>query len=386
MAGKRSHNHKTAPSPATWIIVQDPDQQRFGAYWGDAEQDRPAAREIQWSDPGSDELIFRVKNEFSDALVARPLGDFLSHPYPPAEYLIRPWFRKRALGMVFAWRGTGKTYWSLTLAFCLSIGAPFVGFDVLEPRKVLYVDGEMDPVDVQEILSHLKAAAAEDGFDVSPADINLRVLTHADQEFGIPDLSNPEDDHGRRMIEAVLGDAEVLILDNMSTLCTTGIENDGESWATMQRWLVALRRKDKSVLVIHHTGKPNKQTGKADQRGTSKREDALNFSIQLSKPPGDFGCFSVEFTKNRGFKPPEKFGVVIQHEKEAERCRLIKEAEDEVAAVEKLLEAGKTQKDIAELLGKSEPTISRIVNRKVKPRQAAREAMAEAWETAKAST
>ena len=70
----------------------------------------------------------------------------------------------------------------------------------------------------------------------------IDILTHADQEFGIPDLSDPEDDRGRCLLEKALGDAEVLILDNLSTLCHSGVENDAESWGTMQRWLVSLRR------------------------------------------------------------------------------------------------------------------------------------------------
>jgi hypothetical protein len=39
----------------------------------------------------------------------------------------------------------------------------------------------------------------------------------------------------------------------------------------MQEWLLSLRRKGKTVLIVHHTGKPNRD-GQVSQRGTSKRE------------------------------------------------------------------------------------------------------------------
>jgi AAA domain-containing protein len=146
----------------------------------------------------------------SEALVVRPLGEFLTYRYPPVEHVVKPWFNKRGIALVAAWRGTGKTYFGLSLAYAIATGGKFLDFDVPEPRKVLYVDGEMDPAEVQAILNHTHQAAALDGNgDPSLAATNLRILSHADQEFGIPDLSNPDDDRGRKLIEKALGDAEV---------------------------------------------------------------------------------------------------------------------------------------------------------------------------------
>src|SRR5436309_2650517 len=157
-------------------------------------------------------------------LIVRPLSEFLTHDYPPVEHVVKPWFNKRGIAMVAAWRGTGKTYFGLSLAYAIATGGRFLDFDVPMPRKVLIVDGEMDPAEVKAILSHTDRAAKHDGNgDPSLAATNLRILTHADQEFGIPNLSNPEDDTGRKLIETALGDAEVLILDNLSTLCHSGV-------------------------------------------------------------------------------------------------------------------------------------------------------------------
>jgi putative DNA primase/helicase len=208
----------------------------------------------------------------SNALVVRPLGEFLTHSYPPVEHVVKPWFNKRGIAMVAAWRNTGKTYFGLALAYAIATGGKFLDFEVPKARPVLFVDGEMDPAEVKIILSHLDTAARLDrNGDPDLAATNLRILTHADQELGIPDLSNPNDDSGRKLIEQAMGDAEVLILDNLSTLCHSGVENDAESWGTMQQWLIALRRADKTSLIVHHTGKPKGKNGRADQRGTSKR-------------------------------------------------------------------------------------------------------------------
>ena len=60
---------------------------------------------------------------------------------------------------------------------------------------------------------------------------------------------------------------EVLILDNLSSLTAALRDNEESSWQSMKFWLLALRRRGISVVMLHHAGK----TG--DQRGTSARED-----------------------------------------------------------------------------------------------------------------
>src|SRR5438067_6402421 len=97
------------------------------------------------------------------ALVVRPLGEFLTHTYPPVEHVVKPWFNKRGIAMVAAWRGTGKTYFGLSLAYAIATGGTFLGFVVPQPRKALYVDGEMDPAEVQAILDPTHRAAVHAG-------------------------------------------------------------------------------------------------------------------------------------------------------------------------------------------------------------------------------
>src|SRR5207253_205863 len=92
-------------------------------------------------------------------LVVRPLGEFLTYSYPPVEHVVKPWFNKRGIAMVAAWRGTGKTYFGLSLAYAIATGGKFLDFDVPKPRKVLYVDAEMDPAEVQAILNHTHRTA-----------------------------------------------------------------------------------------------------------------------------------------------------------------------------------------------------------------------------------
>jgi putative DNA primase/helicase len=65
----------------------------------------------------------------------------------------------------------------------------------------------------------------------------------------------------------------------------------------MQNWLLRLRRQGLSVLLIHHAGVNGRQ------RGTSRREDALDTVIALRRPqdysPEQGARFEIHFEKLR---------------------------------------------------------------------------------------
>jgi hypothetical protein len=124
----------------------------------------------------------------------------------------------------------------------------------------------------------------------------FKILSPDLQEFGIPDLSTRE---GQEKIDDLMGDEiRLVVLDNLSTLIRSGRESESDSWLPVQEWVLRLRSKGKSVLLIHHAGKGGQQ------RGTSRREDVLDTVIALRKPenisPDSGTCFEVHFEKNRG--------------------------------------------------------------------------------------
>ncbi|MDX1485036.1 MAG: AAA family ATPase [Alphaproteobacteria bacterium] len=223
-------------------------------------------------------------------LTALTLQDFLTCNLPPRENILGPWLPKAGLAMIYAKRGLGKTYIALGIAHAVAAGGKFLHWQAPKPRKVLYLDGEMVASTMQQRLREIDFGATTRLPDPS----YLQIITPDLQSMGIPDLATQE---GQDAVEEWLDGVELVIVDNLSTLCRFGKENEAESWLPVQDWALQLRRRGITVLFIHHAGKGGQQ------RGTSRREDVLDTVIALRPPPeyhADQGlCVECHFEKAR---------------------------------------------------------------------------------------
>jgi putative DNA primase/helicase len=208
--------------------------------------------------------------------------------FPRERCLLDPILPERSLAMLYAPRGLGKSWLALSIGLAVASAAPLLRWSAPRQRNVLYVDGEMPLVSLQE---RLKAISVPFGTDI-PND-GFRILA-ADQIDGGINLST---DEGQRSLEPLLQDVDLVILDNLSTLCTATSESASDAWVPMQNWLLKLRRREIAVLLIHHAGTNGRQ------RGTSRREDALDTVIALRRPedynPEQGARFEIHFEKLR---------------------------------------------------------------------------------------
>lgn len=207
-------------------------------------------------------------------LVAVGAHDLLRADFPDRETLLEPWLQSQALTMIYAWRGVGKTYMAMLIAYALASGGRCLQWHAPKAVPVLYLDGEMPGAALRDRLAAIVAGA-----DVEPPEGYLRFVTPDLQPDGImPDLSTYE---GQKAIDAVLGDSRVIVVDNLSCLARTGKENEGDSWQPVAEWALRMRATGRTVIFIHHSGKGGQQ------RGTSKREDLLDV-VMLLKRPADY--------------------------------------------------------------------------------------------------
>jgi putative DNA primase/helicase len=221
-------------------------------------------------------------------LQAIGLKDFLEIEVPRREMLLSPILPERSLVMLYAPRGLGKSWVALSIGLAVAAGQSLLRWNAPQPKKVLYVDGEMPIVSLQE---RLKAISIGIGGNI-PSD-EFRMLA-ADQTEGGINLSNEE---RQRALEPLLDGVDLLILDNLSTLCANVSESASDSWVSIQTWLLGLRRRGIAVLLVHHAGTNGRQ------RGTSRREDALDTVIALRRSddysPEEGARFEIHFEKLR---------------------------------------------------------------------------------------
>jgi putative DNA primase/helicase len=277
------------------------------------------------------------------------LADFLARDLPPRDNILAPWLPAKGLAMLYAQRGLGKTHMSLSLAYAVASGTSLLSWKVPAPRRVLLIDGEMPAATLQYRLAAIVERA--NGCEPPEADY-LRVLADDLTQDGLPDLSSIE---GQAMFAPHLEGTDLIIVDNISTLCRSGVENDAESWGNVQAWALEQRRAGRSVLFIHHAGK------NGGQRGTSKREDVLDTVIELKRPSDysseDGARFEIHFTKARGFTGKDAEPLEAQLTKTGWIWRTLEEAKlNEIA---QLNSEGMNQRDIAKAVGLSAATVNR---------------------------
>lgn len=283
------------------------------------------------------------------------IEDFISKTYPPRETLLSPILAVQSLMMVFAMRGLGKTYFALSVALAVASGGKVFGrWEAFRPARVLYIDGEMPAVTLQERISKI----VEGGdFDIADPDM-LRIITPDEQTDPMPNLATKA---GQEAVEPHLEGVSLVILDNLATLTRTGKANDEDGWSPVQEWLLSLRRRGISVLLVHHAGK------NGQQRGTGAKEDILDTVIELRRPAdyrADEGArFEVHFTKARGLfgSDAEPFEVRLHTADSGGyewHTRPVVQAQ--MDQVRELFALGMSLRDVAEETGMSKSRVQRL--------------------------
>jgi putative DNA primase/helicase len=88
------------------------------------------------------------------------------------------------------------------------------------------------------------------------------------------------------------------------------VENDAESWAPIQDWVLQHRFRGRTFIIVHHEGR-SKQP-----RGTSKREDIMDTIVRIKElerdEDGDKSTYELSFTKSREFYGAAKAPLILQ--------------------------------------------------------------------------
>jgi RecA-family ATPase len=247
------------------------------------------------------------------------LGNLLDMDIPARRPLLTPWLREGESAMMFAAPGVGKSMLSLTLALAVAGGGEALGWSAPEPRRVMYVDGEMALRDVQDRTNLLIPTVA--GMNMTAARENLTLLARQNQSpaADFPDLAEPD---GRA---ALLGMAQtraidLIVLDNLSTLATIEDENSASSFNDTTKFLLTLKQVGIACVLVHHSGKSG-----ADYRGSSKLATTFDAILGLRRTDTAAGrfatAFEIEWVKLRHKRDASTQGKAVWLEEEGGAAR-----------------------------------------------------------------
>lgn len=286
-------------------------------------------------------------------LKAISMEEFLLSTLPERDYLLHPVIPEQGIVMLVAKRGIGKTFTALHMSLSVAGGLSLFNWHAPKARRVLYVDGEMPAISMQERLAALATGMAAPPHAMQ----NFSIITPDIQSRPMPDLATT---YGQQALEPFLAGVDLLVLDNLATLCRTGKENESQSWTPMQTWLLDLRRRGMAVLLVHHAGKSG------DQRGTSAREDIMDTVISLRRPTtysvAEGARFEVHLTKARGIVGEDAMPFEVHLRSEGNQ--LIWDVNElvnvQAEQLKQLLAEGFSIRDCADEMGVSKSVVHRL--------------------------
>lgn len=274
--------------------------------------------------------------------------DLMKMNIPEREVLMaegcNPLFFAQSLNQILAWRGVGKTLFGLGIAGAMTAGESILGFKASRAMKVMYVDGELPLAQMKERVAQ-QIKRPENFFAV-----NAELGKHA------VSIDLKHEKTWSTLLESIdRVKPNVLFLDSRSTLFPGLEANKEDHQGVIQSRLQSLRLRKLCVIESHHTGK------NGTQRGHSKNDDALDIQMHLKKvegwEPGQGLKFEMGWEKVRHQSTFEA-GYIVTMAQDGQWQKGYSELEVEAARWARM---GKSNPEIADLLGVSKSTAQRLV-------------------------
>lgn len=210
-------------------------------------------------------------------IATRPLitsGDLLTHDLPPLVWDVEPLISRGDRVVVFGEFGSFKSWILLHLAWHLAAGVQWLEtFTIREPRRVLYVDEEMNERTLRRRGKRLAQGA---GISGSPP---VAFLSRAGVRF---------DAYGAGALLSYLNEhkftPDVVVVEALRRVLI-GDENEAKDVAQFWRNLEPISRSGTTVIISHHMTKPPQQGQRAARYRASGSTDIL---------AGSDASFSVE--------------------------------------------------------------------------------------------
>ncbi len=335
---------------------------------------------------------------------------------PHRRHLVIPWLRQGESSMIFAAPGVGKSLFALDIALSVAGGGKALGVwqtgagdskteggqREKAPEatrdsnaetapcgwKVLYVDGEMPLDDIRDRANMLMQGKIqqEDGFDREQAGQNLHFMARHQQDDILADFVDLADADSRRNLLARIQRERIdlVILDNLSTLAAFEDENAASSFNGPVDFLQRLKSIGTACILVHHTNK-----GGEEFRGSSRIAttfETLALLKAAAAPPfiedgqeddgesdSSASAFTLEWRKYRGrrdtsIQDKAIFILSVDTQGKAARWHVMDTESGMMLAMLEMVRSKQcpTQRELAEALGTSPATLSRMKQKAMK--------------------
>lgn len=335
---------------------------------------------------------------------------------PHRRHLVIPWLRQGESSMIFAAPGVGKSLFALDIALSVAGGGKALGVwqtgagdskteggqREKAPEatrdsnaetapcgwKVLYVDGEMPLDDIRDRANMLMQGKIqqEDGFDREQAGQNLHFMARHQQDDILADFVDLADADSRRNLLARIQRERIdlVILDNLSTLAAFEDENAASSFNGPVDFLQRLKSIGTACILVHHTNK-----GGEEFRGSSRIAttfETLALLKAAAAPPfiedgqeddgesdSSASAFTLEWRKYRGrrdtsIQDKAIFILSVDTQGNAARWHVMDTESGMMLAMLEMVRSKQcpTQRELAEALGTSPATLSRMKQKAMK--------------------
>jgi len=265
--------------------------------------------------------------------------------------------------LIWAAGGVGKSWLSMSLAIAVAGGGRVHEWEAPKPRRVLFLDGEMDQRDLAERVRTLIDTKAVAGVDERALRENLIFCARQGQkpDANFYDIASPNS-QGRIQRTSEAYGADMLVVDNLSTVADSlSDENDAAAMTPIMQFLLRMKQANIATLLVHHARKDGN-----DARGSTKLDTTFNVKIGLKRSSiasPERASFRIEFGKFRGKSDRSLEPVVwtlgddgwsVEQDEDSLQDRV-------VAAIESLRFT--SQSEVAEALNVNKSTVSRTMQK-----------------------
>lgn len=237
---------------------------------------------------------------FSEQYPILSTKEFINNEYPSPVWLVDSLIRMDGISLIVGESGTGKTIFTLSLAKAVSSGSLFLNKFETTPFRVLMLDKENTPADIQKLCLSMQI----------DSDSIFHLFTPEDYQL-LTETGEPTPFSRYLTLFTKKNNIDVVILDSVIDFFI-GDENSSVDVAkNINTWRSIFS--SSTILGIHHEGKssPHAKRSASDRiRGSSVWKSAAQSILSLSViNPLDPATLLVEHTKVRGGAKCQPFEI-----------------------------------------------------------------------------